>query len=102
MSGVIKIEILETEDDLKLMLKSNPRPRIKERIQALYWLKMEKVQTTLDIAQLLGKHRTTVSRWLTLYRTGGVDALTTKPPKRKVLVVIPNLVYQYKKFSRGN
>ena len=77
MSGVIKIEIWETEDDLKLMLKSNSSPRIKERIQALYWLKTNQVHTTLDIAQLLGKHRTTVSRWLSVYRTRGIDSLLT-------------------------
>ncbi|HEY9301370.1 MAG TPA: helix-turn-helix domain-containing protein [Phormidium sp.] len=30
------------------------------------------------IAQLIGKHRTTVSRWLSQYRKGGLDSLLTQ------------------------
>ena len=78
MSGVIKIEICETIDDLKQMLKSIENKNLKERLQVLYWLKIQQVTTIGDIAQLLGKHRTTVSRWLSRYRSGGIDALSTK------------------------
>ena len=78
MSGVIKIEILETVDELKQLLKSTANQEVKERIQALYWLKSERVKTTKAIASLVGKHRTTVSRWLSSYRTGGISSLLTK------------------------
>jgi hypothetical protein len=60
MSGVIKIEIGETIDDWKQMLKSIENQNVKERLQILYWLKTQQATTIDDIAQLLGKHRTTV------------------------------------------
>ena len=78
MSGVIKVEILETVDELRELLKSTENQEVKERIQALYWLKSGQVQTTRAIANLIGKHRVTVSRWLSNYRTEGIEALLSK------------------------
>lgn len=52
MSGIIKIEILETVDELKELLKATENQEVKERIQALYWLKSEQVKTTEAIANL--------------------------------------------------
>ena len=62
MSGVIKIEILETVDQLRELFKSTQSKEIAERVQALYWLKSGQVQTTKAIAKLIGKHRVTGSR----------------------------------------
>ena len=78
MSGVIKREITETVDELKELLKSTESQGVKERVQTLYWLKSEPVKTTQVLANLVGKQRTTVSRWLSSYRTGGIKALITK------------------------
>ena len=78
MSGVIKIEITETVDELKELLKLTENQESKERVQALYWLKSEQVKTIEAIANLIGKHRTTVSRWMSSYRIGGIKALLTK------------------------
>jgi hypothetical protein len=52
VSGIIKIEILETVDELKELLKATENQEVKERIQALYWLKSEQVKTTEAIANL--------------------------------------------------
>ncbi len=78
MSGVIKIEILETVDELRQLLQSTEIKEVKERVQALYWLKSGQVQTTKAIANLIGKHRVTVSRWLSSYKAQGIKALLTK------------------------
>lgn len=78
MSGVIKIEILETVDELRQLLQSSQTKEVKERVQALYWLKSGQVQTTKAIASLIGKHRVTVSRWLSSYKAQGINALLTK------------------------
>lgn len=78
MSRVLKIEILETVDELRELLGSTKNQNIKERIQTLYWLKSEQVKSENAIANLTGKHRTTISRWLRSYRTGGIEALLTK------------------------
>jgi hypothetical protein len=38
MTGVIKIEIIESSQELLRYLKSAPDRDVKERVQALYWL----------------------------------------------------------------
>ncbi|MEM8781199.1 MAG: helix-turn-helix domain-containing protein [Cyanobacteria bacterium P01_G01_bin.49] len=78
MSGTIKIEITETVDELKELLKAIENQEVKERIQALYWLKSGQVKTTQAIANLIGKHRVTVSRWLSSYRSKGIKVLLLK------------------------
>ena len=78
MARVIKIKITESAPELLEQLKLAQNREVKERIQTLYWLKTKQVQSTGAIAALIGKHRTTVSRWLSRYRTGGLKALLTK------------------------
>lgn len=78
MSRVLKIEISETVEELKNLLNSIENQKVKERIQTLYWLKSEQVESENAIANLTGKHRTTVSRWLRSYRSGGINALLVK------------------------
>ena len=75
MSGVVKIEISESADKLKILLKNAKTPQEKERIQTLYWLKTETVTTVKQIAIMLGRNRVTVQKWLRKYRTGGLDIL---------------------------
>ncbi len=60
----------------------------KGRVQALYWLKIGVVETTEHIAVLLACHRTTVSRWLTIYREEGLEKLLEqkKSPGRPRLI----------------
>ena len=78
MARLIKIEIAESAPELLEQLKLAQNQEVKERIQTLYWLKTKQVESTGAIAALIGKHRTTVSRWLTRYRTGGLKALLTQ------------------------
>jgi transposase len=105
MSGVIKIEITETAYELKKLLKLTENQETKERVQALYWLKSSQVKTTEEIANLIGKHRTTVSRWLSSYRTGGIKALLTKRKssgrKRKLSLSVEESLKQELKDAEG-
>ena len=78
MAGIIKIEITESTAELLEQLKSAQNQDVKERIQTLYWLKTKQVESTEAIATLIGKHRTTVSRWLSIYRNSGLKALLNK------------------------
>jgi transposase len=45
------------------------------RVQMLYLLASGQAQTRQAVACLLGVHRNTISRWLALYATGGLEAL---------------------------
>ena len=78
MSRGLKIEISETVEELKDLLSLINNQKVKERIQMLYWLKSKQVESENAIANLTGKHRTTISRWLRIYRTGGINALLAK------------------------
>ncbi|MGL5076046.1 MAG: IS630 family transposase [Waterburya sp.] len=75
MSGILKIEIEETEEILKELLKQQKEGKKRERLQMLYWLKTRQAETVDHLAVLLGYHRTTISRWLTKYRRGGLEKL---------------------------
>jgi transposase len=68
---------LITEDaaTLKRRLQREHDGRKKPRLQMLYLLASGQAQTRQDVAQLLGVHRNTISRWLTRYPAGGLDAV---------------------------
>ena len=67
MSGVVKIEIRETESELKALLRKEKDATRQEKLQVLYWLKTKTVETVLSAAVRVGKHRTTIQRWLSSY-----------------------------------
>ena len=75
MAGVFKLDITETVNELKTLLRKQKTAEGKERVQALYLLKLNKVKTIQELAQNLGRDRTTVQRWLRRYRTGGISEL---------------------------
>ena len=81
MTGIIKIEINESAEELLEQLKNSDNQELKERIQALYWLKTKQVESTGALASLTGKHRTTISRWLSKYRKGGLKGLLSQGKK---------------------
>lgn len=70
MAGVYKLDITETATDLKHLLAAQKTATDKERIQLLYLLKTEQAQTVQAAAALLGRHRVTVQKWLSRYRSG--------------------------------
>ena len=67
MSGVVLIEIRETESELKALLGKDKDATRHEKLQVLYWPKTQRVETVLSAAVRLGKHRTTTQRWLSSY-----------------------------------
>jgi transposase len=85
MAGVYKLEIAESEEDLKHLLRIQKTASAKERIQLLYLLKSKQAETVESAASLLGRHRVTVQNWLKHYRQGGLDALLERKvaPGRK-------------------
>jgi putative transposase len=72
MSGVVRIEIQETAAELKHLMRQEKDAVRQEKLQVLYWLKTKMVNSVLSAAVRLGKHRTTIQRWLSSYRLGGI------------------------------
>ena len=50
MSGVVLIEIRETESEMKALLKKEKDAQRYEKLQVLYWLKTQTVETVLSAA----------------------------------------------------
>jgi putative transposase len=80
MSGSVKIEIRETKEELKPLLRKEKDATRYEKLQVLYWLKTQTVETVLSAAVRLGKHRTTIQRWLSSYQSGGIEELLLEKP----------------------
>lgn len=90
MSGVTKIEIQESREELEQLLREQKNLKLKERLQVLYLLSLPQNLSISSIATSLGKHRSTLQRWLALYQEKGLNALLEikKSPGRRQ--VIPN------------
>ena len=78
---MVKIEIRETEEELKAFLGREKDAHRHEKLQVLYWLKTQTVDSVLSAAVRLGKHRTTLQRWLSSYRSGGIEELLLQKPR---------------------
>lgn len=72
MAGVSKIEIRESEAELKELLRQEKTGSGKERIQVLYLLKTKKAKTVTEAAEMIGRNRVTVQDWVGKYRQGGL------------------------------
>ena len=86
MPGVTKVEIKESIQELHELLLKQKTASSRERIQALYLLKMGQVRTVQDAAVVVGRERVTVQRWLSTYTKSGINGLlsvnksTGRPP----------------------
>jgi transposase len=81
MSGVVRIEIRETTEELKTLMRKEKDVLRHEKLQVLYWLKTKTIDSVLSAAVRLGKHRTTIQRWLSSYRSGGIAELLSQKPR---------------------
>ena len=84
MAGVYKLEIHESAEALKQLLRSQTSAQRKERIQVLYLLQTQQAKTVQAAAELVGRNRVTVQEWLQHYRKGGLEGLlvSKKPTGR--------------------
>ena len=81
MSGIYHLEITESEDELKALLRRQKTASSKERIQFLYLLKSEQASTIQQAAKLLGRHRVTVQKWAKRYRDDQLAGLLSHKPR---------------------
>ena len=75
MAGVTSTVVKESLEEIEEKLRQAKKPREKERLQVLYWLKQEDAPDITRLAKSLGKHRNTVQKWLTRYGEGGVEGM---------------------------
>lgn len=75
MSRPFKIEITESEEELKKRLQAARLADQKEKLQMLWWLKSGQVNEQQQIGERLGRDTSTITRWLQKYRSGGLANL---------------------------
>ncbi|MBG1258189.1 helix-turn-helix domain-containing protein [Nostoc commune] len=75
MSRSFKIEITESEEELKKRLQTARSGNQKEQLQMLWWLKSGQVKEQQELGKRLGRDTSTVTRWLQKYRLGGLSRL---------------------------
>ncbi len=75
MAGVYKLEIHESAEALKQLLRSQTSAQREERIQVLYLLQTQQAKTVQAAAELVGRNRVTVQEWLQHYRNNGLEGL---------------------------
>jgi hypothetical protein len=66
MSGVYQLEIKETAVELKELLAIQKTAMAKERVQLLYLLKTGHGQTISQTAEIIGRNRVTLHKWILL------------------------------------
>lgn len=75
MAGVTRIEVRETAAELEDLIQKQSNPKLKERLQVLYLLKLPEPMSISVIAKVIGRHRGSVQEWLSQYRSGGLGKL---------------------------
>jgi transposase len=84
--------ITEHAAELKQRLQHEHDSHKRLRLQMLYLLASQQAHERQEVAQLLGVHRNTISRWLALYAAGGLAALlATYVPAGKPVSLAPDV-----------
>ncbi len=75
MARRLKLEITETAEYLEKSLKRARSGPQKERLQMLWWLKTGQVSEHQELSKRLGRSPACITRWLSQYRSGGLEYL---------------------------
>ncbi|ELS04589.1 IclR-like transcriptional regulator, partial [Xenococcus sp. PCC 7305] len=75
MTGVTRVVIQESAEELKEKMNQQFQAKGHERLQALYLLKTGQCQQVIEVAAIVGRSRSTVHRWLHTYQEGGLARL---------------------------
>lgn len=68
-------KIKETKEELRELLQQERDSKKQNRLQALYLIVAEQAKSRSKVANILGKNRNTISDWMSLYETGGLEKL---------------------------
>ncbi len=75
MSGRPHIEITESVESLREILKQQKRILASNKVQMLYLFQSKQVRTVREVSAVLGKSEATIHRWLFQYKKGGLENL---------------------------
>lgn len=74
-SQKLSLAITETAQDLQHLFNHLNQPSLKDRIVALYLLKIERVNCLYELSKIIGCDLDCLEYWLALYQNRGLAAL---------------------------
>jgi len=80
MVGVSRVMIQETVEELKALMHQQHQVGDKERIQLLDLLQSKQARSVSHAAEILGRGRVTLQRWLAKYESKGIIGLLHREP----------------------
>jgi transposase len=105
MSGVSKVEIAESVETLKSLMRQQKTALNHAKVQSLYLLKINVAETVRYLAVIMGRSESTIHYWLQLYKTGGITKLLEEPPQtgrlKKLEIEIVSKIQQELSDSEG-
>jgi transposase len=73
-----QVTVTESLEQLEKSLRHARSVSQKERLQMLVWLKQGEVSSRGELAERCKRDKATITRWMSLYRQGGLSALLRK------------------------
>lgn len=81
MTGVAKLNVVESPQKLLELMNQQKTVLGFTKVQSLYLWKIGAVETVRHLAVLVGRTERTVHRWLEIYRQSGIEELLKEKPK---------------------
>lgn len=83
-----QLVIKESLAELKIYLTKQRTLKGEKRVKSLILIKTKKFDTRQDVSDYLGIHIRTLERWVTKYKTSGIDEMLYDKPKNKQSKII--------------
>lgn len=75
MTSVFKIEVKESKEELKKLLRTKTQASKRDRIRALYLHRTGQAENRQQMAAMLGCAESTIYRWFKIYQNQGLQGL---------------------------
>ena len=75
MASVYNVEVKESAEELKELIRTQSKATKRDRLRALYLQRTGKVQSRRHLAEMLGCAESTIYRWFKKYQHQGLEGL---------------------------
>lgn len=93
MARISKLEVLQSVEELKEIIKSQRKYKNIQRLTSLVYIKEQTFKTREELSQFMGVSRRTIEKWLALYREGGLDKMLISEKRVRRSQLIPQEVH---------